>query len=215
MDGYTWLTKNRHTKQGGGVAIAIRNDIISQVRIIDKVEPDDDTEILWVAVENRNKGKNTHNKGLAIGIFYGPQENECRDKVEKIYSVLTTQINKIKQDHRIVLTGDFNAKLPINKNGIVQELSPNGRYLQQMIDMTKTTPSSITKNKPQWTRRNRNNINEMSVIDYVITDTNENIDEIIIDTEGIYRVKNKNGTETDHETILHNKHTKTNRNRNT
>jgi hypothetical protein len=44
LEGYTWLKKNRNIKQGGGVAIAIRNDILSQVRIIDKVEPDDDTK---------------------------------------------------------------------------------------------------------------------------------------------------------------------------
>ena len=67
--------------------------------MIDNIEPDDETEIMWVAVENKRKTINKKTKQLAIGIFYGPQENECREKVEKIYSVVATQINTIKQTH--------------------------------------------------------------------------------------------------------------------
>jgi hypothetical protein len=201
LEGYTWLKKNRNIKQGGGVAIAIRNDILSQVRIIDKVEPDDDTEILWVAVGNRNTQKSKY-KNLAIGVFYGPQENECREKVEKIYSIVSTHINTIKQDHKIILTGDFNSKLQIQSSEIKQEISPNGRFLQQMLQTTDTQPISIQVTEPRWTRINRKNTNEKSIIDYVITDKEEHIEEIEIDSEGSYRLKSNNGTETDHETIL-------------
>ena len=202
VNGYSWLKKNRKNRQGGGVAIAIRNDILPQVRMIDKVEPDEDTEIMWVAVNTKENNKTKHTKNLAIGVFYGPQENECRDKVENIYSVVTTHINILKQDHNIVLTGDFNAKLPITAKNVKQEISPNGKILQQMLEMTNTTPSSTTLTDPKWTRINRKNTQERAVLDYVITERDENLSEIMIDTDGIYRLKNNNGTETDHETIL-------------
>ena len=169
MNGYTWIKKNRTNRCGGGVAIAIRNDIISQVRMIDNIEPDDETEIMWVAVENKRKTINKKTKQLAIGIFYGPQENECREKVEKIYSVVATQINTIKQTHKIVLTGDFNAKLPIKTNQIEQKLSPNGKCLQQMLETTDTTIIET-----QWTRINRKNPSEKAILDYVATDKESN-----------------------------------------
>ena len=208
MNGYTWIKKNRNNRWGGGVAIAIRNDIISQVRMIDNIEPDDETEILWLAVENKNKNKrirqNNKTKNLAIGVFYGPQENECREKVEKIYSVVATQINTIKQTHKIVLTGDFNAKLAIKSNRIEQKLSPNGKCFQQMLETTNTTPCSITMTEPQWTRINRKNPNEKAILDYVVADneSDKQISNIEIDTEGTYRLRNNNAIETDHETII-------------
>ena len=201
LNGYTWVKKNRSHRCGGGVAIAIRNDIIPQVRMIDNIEPDDETEIMWVAVENKNKSKTQtkKSKNLAIGIFYGPQENECREKVEKIYSVVATQINTIKQTHKIVLTGDFNAKLPIKTNQIEQKLSPNGKCLQQMLEITNTTPCSITMTEPQWTRINRKNPCEKAILDYVVTDreTNNQICSVEIDSEGTYRLENNNEIETD------------------
>ena len=205
LENYTWVTRNRTRGRGGGVAIAIHNNITKQVSVIENLETDDDTEIIWVAVKNKISVKE---KNLAIGVFYGPQENENREKVEKIYSVVTSQINSIKQNHEIILTGDFNAKLQVNTNEIVQNESKNGTILKQMNRLTGTTPYTINNMKPEWTRINRKNPNEKAILDYVITSehTNKLINEIKIDTEGIYRLKHKNNnngiTETDHETIL-------------
>ena len=50
IDGYSWFTRNRKKNQGGGVAVVVRNDLISKVRTIDKVE-NENIEILWVEIK--------------------------------------------------------------------------------------------------------------------------------------------------------------------
>ena len=121
---------------------------------------------------------------------------------------MTSQINSIKQNHEIILTGDFNAKLQVNTLEINQNESRNGTILKQMNSLTGTTPYTIKNMKPEWTRINRKNPNERAILDYVITSEQSNklIEEIQIDKDGIYRLKHKtkeNGIiETDHETIL-------------
>ena len=205
LEKYSWVTRNRTVGKGGGVGIAIHNNILKQVSVIENIESDEDTEIIWVAVKNHSSKKC---KNLAIGVFYGPQENENKEKVEKIYSVVSSQINSIKQNHEIILTGDFNAKLQVNTLEINQNESRNGTILKQMNNLTGTIPYTIKNMRPEWTRINRKNPNEKAILDYVITSeqTNQLIYETKIDTEGIYRLKHKTKEkgiiETDHETIL-------------
>ena len=73
-----------------------------------------------------------------------------------------------------------------------------------MLEITNTTPCSITMTEPQWTRINRKNPCEKAILDYVVTDreTNNQICSVEIDSEGTYRLKNNNEIETDHETII-------------
>ena len=66
IDGYSWFTRNRKKNQGGGVAIVVRNDLISKVRTIDKVE-NENIEILWVEIKT---GKN--NKKPSSGYILWP-----------------------------------------------------------------------------------------------------------------------------------------------
>ena len=121
----------------------------------------------------------------------------------------TTQINQIRQDSRIILTGDFNAKLQIKENKTHQDISNNGKLLNQLLQETNTTPISLSKDKGKWTRVNRNQPDQKSIIDYVLTEKEDNIiDHLQIDEEGLIRphhIKTKNGieikTETDHNTI--------------
>jgi hypothetical protein len=197
---YTWITKNR-PKAGGGVAILIRNDILPKTTAIDNTDQDE-LESLWIRIKNPEKD-------IAIGVFYGKQENENRETIEKQFNSLTTQINQIRQDSRIILTGDFNAKLQIREKQINQEISNNGKLLNQLLQETNSTPISLSKDKGKWTRVNRNQPNQKSVIDYVITENEDNIINYLqIDEEGHIRphhIKTKNGveiiTETDHNTI--------------
>ena len=190
LEKYSWVTRNRTVGKGGGVGIAIHNNILKQVSVIENIESDEDTEIIWVAVKNHSSKKC---KNLAIGVFYGPQENENKEKVEKIYSVVSSQINSIKQNHEIILTGDFNAKLQVNTLEINQNESRNGTILKQMNNLTGTIPYTIKNMKPEWTRINRKNPNEKAILDYVITSeqTNQLIYETQIETEGIYRLNHK------------------------
>ena len=83
-----------------------------------------------------------------------------------------------------------------------QNISRNGKYLQELLDETGLIPVSTNASIGHWTRENRHNPNEKSVIDYILVDKEiENqIEEIIIDEIGIYRLKGR--TESDHNTIL-------------
>ena len=102
----------------------------------------------------------------------------------------------------IILIGDFNAKLEIEKdNKIIQQQSGNGKRLQRTINNTGLHPITTEANIGTWTRVNRHNTNEKSIIDYALASQNikPNIRRVEIDEEGIRRPKGKN--ETDHNTI--------------
>ena len=104
LNGYaTWYSKSRTGRDGGGVAIAAREDIANSVQIVDELE-DHDQEIIWVQI-NTSKHKKIH-----VGIYYGKQEKEPIDTVEREFSQLKTQIIKLKKIGTVLLTGDFNAK---------------------------------------------------------------------------------------------------------
>ena len=98
--------------------------------------------------------------------------------------------------------GDFNAKLEINKQDIQQKQSRNGEHLQKMIEETNTIPVTLNAQKGNWTRVKRKDINERSVIDYVIMtqEIAQSNKIVMIDEEGALRIRGKE--ETDHNTII-------------
>ena len=196
LDGYgIWKSKERKNRGGGGVAITARNDICSKISIVQNLE-DDDQDVVWVELRKNQKEK------VFIGTYYGKQESANRDEVEKEYDQLNTQINMLAPKGEIILTGDFNAKLEIKSDKYSQKISSNGKYLQNLIKTNKLQPVTTRKENVKWTRQNRNNPEEKSIIDYIITTEGiaNHINEINIDEEGTYRTKGKK--ESDHNTIL-------------
>ncbi len=195
LDGYMkWYSKERKGQQGGGVAITVRNDLAKNVNRISEFD-NDDIEIVWIEVTISNVNK------LYIGTYYGKQEKAPTEEVENEMSELCSQIEFLKAKGQILLTGDFNAKLLIQKQNILQTESRNGRILKQVIDFTKIEPVSLRADNT-WTRVNRNKTDEKSVIDYVFTSQElaEKIKHIHIDEEGTHRIKGKK--ESDHNTII-------------
>ena len=152
-------------------------------------------ETKWIKLECRPKN-------ITIGVFYGPQENKATEKVREIYSNLETQIKQKSKDNNIILGGDFNAKLQVENNYHKQTQSRNGKSLQEMLDNTQLIPITTKADYGFYTRVNRNNPNEKSMIDYVMMSAaiTKNISSTIIDEEGAHRVKSKK--ESDHNTIL-------------
>jgi len=194
IDNYTWQTKTKRTRRGGGIAIATRTDITAEP-LQEELEPTD-TEIAWITIK---KGE----QKIHVGIFYGKQENNNINDTENEYNTLTSHINQLKTTGEVILTGDFNAKLKITKNNeIIQNESRNGKLLNNLIKNTNTQTPTIHAQTGLWTRVNRQNTNEKSVIDYILTTPNvtENIQNIIIDEEGYLRLKGK--SESDHNTII-------------
>ena len=83
-----------------------------------------------------------------------------------------------------------------------QNESRNGQLLQELITGTNLIPISLKADRGIWTRVNRNNPNEKSIIDYILVDskTAEEVEEIIVDQIGTHRLRGKR--ESDHNTIL-------------
>lgn len=192
IEGYNWEIKNRTNRQGGGVAILTQNNL-KATQVTDLEEQNQ--EVIWVEIKHGNQK-------TYIGCYYGPQESAPREEVEREISQLKTQIIKLKKQGRVILTGDFNAKLEINKTNQQQKISRNGQQLLELINETDLTPITLKSDRGFWTRQNRNNPNEKSMIDYILTDkhTAKRVEEVIIDEAGTHRLKGTN--ETDHNTIL-------------
>ena len=195
---YTWISKHK-PGQKGGVAIAARNDIKNKVK--DSRDNDivlKDIEITWVTITDK------YNKSMHIGAYYGKQEGHNVEETQREYDEITTQIINRKHTGDVVLTGDFNAKIEIKENNgkIKQNQSRNGKMLQHTLDMTKLIPASTTECSPKWTRINRNNTSEKSIIDYaLISDTmKKRIKEVYVDEEGIMKIEGKN--QSDHNPIM-------------
>ena len=155
---------------------------------------DHDQETLWIEIKTR-KTK------TYIGVFYSPQENCSAAEVRRQYSQLQSQIIKLKQYGNIILTGDFNAKLPIKNEKVTQNKSRNGTHLEKLIKKNNLHTASLNATQGNWTRVNRKNPTERSIIDYIITnkELKESITNLTIDEKGIHRLKGKD--ETDHNTI--------------
>ena len=195
VEGYKWYYRNRVNKNGGGVGILVRNDIAKSVQEV-KDFADNDHEILWIQVK---AGKsNTY-----FGTYYGKQENEKKEMVEEEMSSIATQINNLKQKGKVVLSGDFNAKLKVTKStpNICQDESRNGQILKEMMYQTCMTAKSLEANDGNWTRVHRKNSSEKSIIDYILINKQNahDITDLVIDEEGTHRIKGRE--ETDHNTV--------------
>ena len=97
------------------------------------------------------------------------QESANTNEAEQQFQELATQINLLQKTHRIILLGDLNAKVEINRQHCKQKESRNGKMLTDLVKNTKTLiVNTLGKHQGTWTRVNRKNTNEKSIIDYII-----------------------------------------------
>ena len=190
LDGYTLLSRVREGKNGGGVAILVRDDI---KHIVIPQIPDRNIEMIWAFIQRKNK------RPLFIGCYYGKQETRMnKNEIEREFQLLSEEIDEKSKDGEILIAMDANAKI-----GILNEaVSRNGKPLLEIIkNHNLTVMNSSCKCVGKITRKNTVNNNEYSAIDFVIvSNTVERwIKEMIIDEEGLLKIKGKK--ETDHNTI--------------
>ena len=117
IDGYTFYSRKREGKNGGGVGILARNDIVP---IITCHISDRNIELIWVNI--RRGGKTP----LIAGTYYGKQETPAsKDEIEQEMHLLTEEIIEMKKEGEIILAMDGNAKI-----GLLNEKpSRNGKLL--------------------------------------------------------------------------------------
>ena len=197
IKGYKWIGKNRKNRTGGGVGILVAQDI-SKHAIEDNINDDvEGVETQWIQLECRPRN-------ISIGVFYGPQENEKIEKVKEIYETLDHQINQRKKTTEVILGGDFNAKIKMDQ--INQNESRNGKILEDIINKNDLTTATTNANRGHWTRQEWNNPEKRSVVDYILTTKciTNNITAMVIDEEEAFKIKTKDETPTDHNTIIMN-----------
>ena len=130
--------------------------------------------------------------------MYGIQETDNPEKLDKQYQELTTQINKHQQEGSVILMGDINAKLEIQKEQCQQKESKNGQRLKNLMHNTKTSAINLLDtHRGVWTRENRNNQQEKPVIDYIITSDSitKQVIESQTDDQDIYQIKGRKRTD--------------------
>ena len=191
FDGYTFYSRKREGKTGGGVAFLARNDIKNSLMTHFSER---NIEILWTSV--RRKG----HPPLFIGTYYGKQETRTnKEEIEKEIELLMEEIEEQKNEGDILLTMDGNAKI-----GLLNEnISRNGKLLLRLIEETELVLMNRSeKCSGKITRRNTKNHNEFSAIDFVLSTQSVEkwIKQIVIDEQGLYKISGKNPT--DHNTII-------------
>ena len=196
LKGYgKWKSKERTTKGGGGVAMCFKEHLEPRITKVNDIE-DEGQDVVWVEMRVGNKEK------VMIGAYYGKQEKEKADIIEREYSQLDTQISSLKKRGECMINGDFNAKLEINETNHQQKISDSGKHLKKLKDKHQLEHVSLKSEPGKWTWENRANKEQKSIIDYVFMtpELAKCVKEVKVDEEGIYRIKGK--SKTDHNTII-------------
>ena len=185
IDGYIWYHKPRPTKTGGGVGILVKQQLYHNTQEVTNYN-EENQELIWIRIH-------TTTRPIFLGAYYGPQEKVDKDSVYREYQNIRTTINQLKDKGDIIIIGDYNAKIQINHPTYQQETSRNGTLLAQLIEDTNTQTPTTSTETLHWTRENRNNPNEKSIIDYVVADTNiaKQITELKIDDTGLLTLRGK------------------------
>ena len=52
---------------------------------------------------------------IAIATMYGKQETSPKDTIKNQFEELTTQVNQLQQENHIIIMGDLNAKVEVDR----------------------------------------------------------------------------------------------------
>ncbi len=138
---------------------------------------------------------------VRVIIGHGPQEDAPVEEKEEFYNDLKTEAERcLAAGCRLIITGDFNAKL---ESGDQYVPKGNGKLLREVVDMYQLKIlNHDPKTEGKWTRiQKRKNEEIKSVLDYVIVDTatKEKVKEMIIDESKLftpYHVKKERNQKT-------------------
>lgn len=189
IDGYTFYGRKREGKNGGGVGILVRTDVIN------KTTPhisDRNIEMMWISLRAKS------DRPLIFGVYYGQQESASKNEIELEMFLLTEEINEMRNEGEILVAMDGNAKIGL----LGEQQSRNGKLLMQVFtntDLIILNNSNICNGKV--TRTGTNKDEERSAIDFVVASPEMSnwVSKMTIDEDGIFKPKGKNAT--DHNAI--------------
>ncbi len=202
IEGYETIYRNEREGKGGGILIAIHNNLRHVV--CETGRTNEEYESIWIVLNN---GK----VNLKLGVVYFPQEKDITVmEAESIYRKIRTEISDGRnKGQQVMVLGDFNCKVGNKIQGNHKEKTSGGKMLLNLVREGKLVMVNATEMcKGLWTRVEKN---QRSVLDYVLV-TKENLEiikEMIIDEEKEFaplRIKEQKGELTkvysDHNVII-------------
>ena len=157
--GYEPVVKKRLSPNSGGIVIAVRG---SWSRGFTDSTGSHHDNICSARLK-------TGDKSLKLIAAYGPQEKEKAEVRETFYEELSIEMGCDEgQDCIPFVLGDLNSKIEKNGNDY-KALSANGELLLKfMNDFNLTAVNFLDICEGKWTRQNRCNSEEKSVLDYIL-----------------------------------------------
>ena len=195
IEGYN-VIRNDRNGSGGGCLIAYKKELRT---LITELDADAEKhENLWITVGN-DVAK------IKLGVIYMPGENTRKKELQDAYKEIESELHNRKPNERLLIWGDFNAKLKIEE----QTESPAGEAMSRFIMKNDLVVMNYSeKCVGKWTRVERNT---RSVIDYVLTSNDCYVNHMMIDEEkdfSVYYHKKEQGETkkiySDHNAILTN-----------
>lgn len=191
FDGYTFIGKSRNEKSSGGVGILIKDQLRSYMSPITTTR---DIEMIWVNIMRSNKVP------YFIGVYYGKQESRVnKEEIEEEMETLMEEIMEKRSEGEIMIAMDGNGKI-----GILNEpISRNGRLLLDVFETTELQIMNYSqKCEGKITHRAKKKNEKDSAIDFILATPilSAGIQKILIDEEGLYRLKGK--ASTDHNSMI-------------
>ena len=174
VEGYKWFGKPRvsqNSQRGeGGVGFLVRECLVDEVEFIANVCYE---ESVWMKVRG-GRGRSA----LYIGCVYMPIDSTSAIGIDGCYERLKEDVLNFKEKGRVVLLGDFNAR--VGKSVEVDDVigmfgedtcNTSGNRLISFLNEVELVVCNGRNlvSEPEWTRV-RPSLNQRSVIDYVITD---------------------------------------------
>ena len=174
VEGYKWFGKprgNQNSQRGeGGVGFLVRECLVDEVEFITDVHYE---ESVWMKVRG-GRGSSA----FYIGCVYMPTDCTSSASIEGCYEKLKEDVLSFKEKGRVVLLGDFNARVgkSVEMDDVIgmfgeDTCNASGNRLISFlneVELVVCNGRSLVV-EPEWTRV-RPTLKQMSIIDYVITD---------------------------------------------
>ena len=175
VGGYKWFGKPRkcqNSQRGeGGVGFLVRECLVDEVECITNVNYE---ESMWMRIRSQ-RGR----EALFVGCVYMPTESSNASVLDGCYELLKEDVLNFKEKGKVVLLGDFNARVgkSVDMDDVIgmfgeDTCNTSGNRLVSFLNEVELVVCNgrTFVCEPEWTRV-RPSLNQKSIIDYIITDT--------------------------------------------
>ena len=174
VEGYQWFGKprsNQNSRRGeGGVGFFVRDCLVNEVEFLGGVQYE---ESVWMKMRGE-RGR----LAVYIGCVYMPTDSTGAAGIDESYSKLKEDVLSFKQKGKVVLLGDFNARVgkSVEVDDVIgmfgeETCNASGNRLVSFLNEVELLACNSRKlvTEPEWTRV-RPSLKQKSIIDYIITD---------------------------------------------